>query len=80
MEWQKVRGPVGLDRWDYYVKRVQAAAGGPYPEGGAPTFDDLRMPWDPEPVVDEEKPSPEELERRRALFVAPHRRRARVEA
>lgn len=79
MEWQKVRGPIGLDRWDYYVKRIQAAAGGPYEEGKAPTLADLRMPWEPEPVAVITKPTAEERKRRRALFVPPERRaRGRV--
>lgn len=77
MEWQKIRGPVGPDRWDFYVKRVIFANGAPNWGEKVPTIDDLRMPWDPEPLAATTASSGDGKAQHDAIFV-PAARRVRV--
>jgi len=79
VEWQKVRGPIGPDRWDFYAKFVAMHAGKPYEKGKEPTLGDFPFPWDPEPVAALTKPSAEERRKRGPIFIPPDRRR-RAEA
>lgn len=56
--WKEIRGPVGLDRLDFYVSYLAMQMGpNPYPRGEAPDIKDFRMPWLPEAAkeVDEDE-------------------------
>lgn len=77
MEWAeycKIRGPIGLDRWDFYVKRLIFANGAPNWGEKVPKIDDLRMPWDPEPSAATTKPDGDGKARHDAIFVPTVRR------
>lgn len=46
--WRAIRGPIGPERWDFYVSYLAMEMGAPYPRGEAKTVDEFRMPWQPE--------------------------------
>lgn len=77
MEWQKIRGPVGPDRWDFLVKRLIFANGAPNWGEKVPTIDDLRMPWDPEPTAATTAAGGDGKAQHDAIFV-PSGRRIRI--
>lgn len=59
--WREIRGPLGPDRWDFYVAFLAMNMGpNPYPRGAEVTLADFRMPWLPEPVGSDIDPDDEE--------------------